>query len=298
MRKLFDEFFYIPKHGKVREKVMLTRLASMITVVVLSLAAMSITAYAYFSCNITSGSNIIKAAHFEAKVSITMTEPKSDSVTVIKEGEVQVANLEAGNYTIELTAGESTANKGYCVITIGDKTYYTDQIGVDAAKNLTDAGVKFDLLISTATKIEVSSYWGTSVYYGYEDDDRTEIFIKNDDTVDLTTPTTSDENAKEDEKGGTEEPAEPITPPSTELTPPATESVNEQETNDSPEEQTEPTDEQKEAVEQEPADSPEEEIEPTETESETITEPQLDTNTNETTAETTEETSDGAATKE
>ena len=55
MRKLYNEFFYIPKHGKVREKVMLTRLTMTITIVIMCLAAMSITAYAYFSYNITSG---------------------------------------------------------------------------------------------------------------------------------------------------------------------------------------------------------------------------------------------------
>lgn len=195
MRKLYNEFFYIPKHGRVREKVMLTRIAMTVMIVIMCLAAMSITAYAYFSYNITSGSNIIKAANFEANVSIT--DSNNDPVTVTKDGKVQTANLDAGKYTIELTKGNSTADTGFCVISIGDKTYYTDQIGVDVKKDLTDATVKFDLWLSSPTKLEVLSHWGTSVYYGYGDDGRTEIFIVSDATVDLTTNTTSGEGQSE-----------------------------------------------------------------------------------------------------
>ena len=199
MRKLYNEFFYIPKHGKVREKVMLTRIAMTVMIVIMCLAAMSITAYAYFSYNITSGSNIIKAANFDANVSITIKDSSNDPVTVTKDGKVQTANLDAGKYTIELTKGTSTADTGFCVISIGDKTYYTDQIGVDVKKDLTDATVKFDLWLSSPTKLEVLSHWGTSVYYGYGDDGRTEIFIVSGNVLDLTTQTTSEDGGKSED---------------------------------------------------------------------------------------------------
>ncbi len=200
MRELYNEFFYIPKHGKIREKVMLARVATTVVMIVMCLAAMSITAYAYFSHNITSGSNTIKAAHFEANVSIK--DSNNDPVAVTKDGRVQTATLDAGEYTIELTRGNSTANKGFCIITIGDKTYYTDQIGVDAKKNLDDASVKFYLLLSAPTKIEVLSHWGTSIYYGYKDTDSTEIFIDSEDKLDLTTKTTNKESDQSGEKTG------------------------------------------------------------------------------------------------
>ncbi len=205
MRKLFNEFFYIPKHGKIREKVMLTRVVMTITIMVMCLAAMSITAYAYFSYNITSGSNIIKAAHFDANVSITIMDSNNDPITVTKDGKVQTANLDAGKYTIELTKGNSTADTGFCVISIGDNTYYTDQIGVDVKKDLTDATVKFDLWLSSPTKLEVLSHWGTSVYYGYGDDGRTEIFIVSEKVLDLTTQATSNDGKSEDNADKSEE---------------------------------------------------------------------------------------------
>lgn len=202
MRELYNEFFHIPKHGKIREKVMLSRIVMTVTIVIMCLTAMSITAYAYFSYNVTSASNIIKAANFEANVSITIKDSNNDPITVTKDGKVQTANLEAGNYTIELSRGNSTAHKGFCVITIGDKTYYTDQIGIDVDKNLTEATVKFELWLSSPTKIEVLSHWGTYVYYGYKDAGRTEILIVSGNILDLTTKTT-----------GTSEPTD-ITEPS------------------------------------------------------------------------------------
>ena len=172
---------------------MLVRLATTITIVIICLAAMSITAYAYFSANITSGSNTIKAANFEANVLITITGSKSNPVTVTKDGKVQTANLEAGKYTIKLTRGNCTAHKGFGIITIADKNQYTDQIGVDIEKNKDDASVEFELWLSTPTKIEVLSHWGTSVYYGYKDSNRTEVFIVSGSTLDLTTEAPSDD---------------------------------------------------------------------------------------------------------
>ncbi|MBR2012852.1 MAG: hypothetical protein IJ995_01370 [Clostridia bacterium] len=196
MKKIYDEFFRIPKLGKIREKVMLTRVVTTAVIIVMCLAAMGITAYAYFSCNIASCSNKIKAASFEATVSITTN---GDSVLVVKKGDVQTADLEAGDYTVKLSGEGCSADKGFCVITIGEKKYYTDQIGVDAEKGLTDAVVEFDLHLSEPAKIEISSHWGTSVYYGYEEEGRTEVLIENDDDLDLTTQTTNAEDSKSEE---------------------------------------------------------------------------------------------------
>ena len=51
MKKLYNEFFYVPKYGKVKEKVMLMRTALTVVIMVVCLFAMSLTAYAYFSHN-------------------------------------------------------------------------------------------------------------------------------------------------------------------------------------------------------------------------------------------------------
>ena len=254
MRKLFDEFFYIPKHGKVREKVVLSRLVSMVAVVLFCLAAMGITAYAYFSHNIISEANIIRSANFEASVAIAKKDAPSEVVSIEKSGDMQVAQLQAGTYIVELSAGNSTANKGFCILTIGNKTYYTDQLGVDSIKKLTAAAVKFELTVSAPTKLEISSHWGTSVYYGYQDAERMEIFIENESVLDLT--------EKIEESGTSEEgtdPSEPPqeTPPEEETPPPSAEEDEAVEEEPSAEEETPPEEEP-------PAEQPTEEPEPIE----------------------------------
>lgn len=243
MRKLYNEFFYIPKHGKIREKVMLTRVAMTITIMVMCLAAMSITAYAYFSYNITSGSNMIKAANFEANVSITITDSNNDPVTVTKDGKIQTATLDAGSYTVLLTKGTSTAKTGFCIITIGDTDYYTQQIGIDVGRNLTDgsASVEFTLKVSSTTEIEILSHWGTSSCYGYEDTNDNPIYIKSGDVIDLTDSTDSNDETPSTEGQGTTENTtntEPTTTPSTETTPPTTENTTPPVENTPPPEQT------------------------------------------------------------
>lgn len=224
MRKLYNEFFYIPKHGKIREKVMLTHVATTVTIVMICLAAMSITAYAYFSQSIASASNTIEFGNFKADVSITIKDSNNDTVTVTNERNIQSTTLDAGEYTVLLSKGASTANTGFCIITINDTEYYTQQIGVDVKKNQTDenAKVKFTLKVSSATPIEVLSHWGTSSCYGYEEENKNLIYIESGDEIDLTTSTVgSDESssAEEQDKSNGTASNESSATPTTETTP-------------------------------------------------------------------------------
>ena len=238
MRKLYNEFFYIPKHGKIREKVMLTRIAMTITIMVICLAAMSITAYAYFLHNVTSGSNTIQAANFEANVLITITNSNNDLVAVTKDGKVQTTTLDVGEYTVLLTKdkGTSTATTGFCIITIGDTDYFTQQIGNDVGRGITDgsASVEFTLKVSSATKIEILSHWGTSKYYGYKDESGPDIFI--DSTgffLDLTNGDSdkSEDNTEQSEETTTATSTDTTTPTSdTESSTPTTETTTPAET--------------------------------------------------------------------
>ena len=84
MKKLFEAFFAIPKDGKVPEKVMLTRAALSVIVIVVCLAAMGITAYAYFSHSLFSGQNTIQAAGFSVNVTIQNTDPNQEPVQIEK----------------------------------------------------------------------------------------------------------------------------------------------------------------------------------------------------------------------
>ena len=170
MRKLFNEFFYIPQHGKVREKVMMTRLVSTIAIVIMCLAAMSITAYAYFSYNITSGLNTIKSANFETKVSIQISDSNNEPVTTEQlNAKTQVATLHGGNeYSVTIEKA-GTAQTGFCVISATGcnvEKYHTQQIGKDVKSNTEGKNIiTFKLMVTDTTVVSFYSHWGTSSYY-------------------------------------------------------------------------------------------------------------------------------------
>ena len=193
MRELYNEFFYIPKHGRVREKVMLTRVVITVMIVIMCLAAMSFTAYAYFSYNITSGSNIIKAAHFETKVSIQITDENGEAVDInpiTSNYQTYKVGLDAGKiYTVTITPTEnSTAKTGFVVITANgcDKTYHTQQLGIDT--NIGDGKTKtisFKLIVTDKTDVHFLAHWGTSSYYdAYKNKgDQEELYITQDEEI-------------------------------------------------------------------------------------------------------------------
>ena len=171
MRKLYNEFFYIPKHGKIREKVMLARVAMTITIMVICLAAMSITAYAYFSYNVTSGSSIIKAASFYTDVTVQITDADGNAVETIttntSDHKSHSATLDANKtYTITIKHNaRSTAQTGFVIITADkcETKYHTQQLGRDGDGNTYT--ITFKLTPGANTVVTFRSHWGTSSFY-------------------------------------------------------------------------------------------------------------------------------------
>ena len=190
MRKLFRELFYIPKYAKVREKVMLARATITVVIIVTCLAAMSITAYAYFSYNITSGSNIIKAADFD--LSISVTDISGETAEQLTAATGNTYTLPAGRYSICLEKS-GTAKTGFCVIeTILHQTkttYHTQQIGTDlhsGTDEITKISFTLDLTgITDNATVTFTPHWGTSCFYGYPDN-HGNLYIEDTKTVCLT----------------------------------------------------------------------------------------------------------------
>ena len=193
MRKLYNEFFYIPKHGKVREKVMLTRVAMTVMIVIMCLAAMSITAYAYFSYNITSGSNIIKSASFYTDVTVQIAAEDGTAVDTIttntSDHKSHSAELSANKtYTITVKHNDrSTAQTGFVIVTAeGCETkYHTQQLGRDGDGNTYT--ITFKLTPGANTVVTFRSHWGTSTYYGYagDSDNNIEEYILDGEDIEL-----------------------------------------------------------------------------------------------------------------
>ncbi len=210
MRKLYDEFFYVPKHGKVREKVMLTRIATTVTVVIMCLAAMSFTAYAYFSCNITSGSGVIKLANFYTDVTVQITDASGNEVEVITSDYIShFANGLKANQAYYVTlkhTDRSTAQTGFVVLTAeGCATrYHTQQLGRDG-EGKTET-VTFTIVPGADTDVKFYSHWGTSCFYSdfKEINENDERYITQGEEIKLTVGGV----APGSNKGGAEDPSD------------------------------------------------------------------------------------------
>ena len=97
-----------------REKELLLRMAGTIVTIVICLAAMGFSAFAYFSHSISSGINVIQAAHFDVVVTDgAKTVLPGNTYVCDRDGEGEGKNI----YTFMLEyAGD--AQTGYCKIEI------------------------------------------------------------------------------------------------------------------------------------------------------------------------------------
>lgn len=181
MRELYDEYFYVPDDGKIRDKVMLARTALTVLIMLLCLFAMSITAYAYFSNDSTTHVSTIKTADFTLGIVVAKTQTQ-EVQTSISETEFMY-NLDPGEYTVILNK-HGTASTGFCII---NDTYHTQQLGVSGSENIEK--ITFTLEISEQTTVTLTPHWGTSSYYGYQNDDNNPKYIKEH----LTLPPASDQ---------------------------------------------------------------------------------------------------------
>ncbi|MBQ7324126.1 MAG: LysM peptidoglycan-binding domain-containing protein [Clostridia bacterium] len=235
MKSFYNEYFRIPKEGdgKITDKVMLVKVAQIVVTMIVCLIAMSLSAYAYFSHNVTSGVNIIQSADFGLNVSVMKIDTVANTETEILAGEGGIYQLESGQYTVTLTK-KGTASTGFGVIevTVGGNTtkYHTQQLGVGGVPDSTavPATLEFKLNLSalpadeTAT-IKITPHWGTSIYYHYNTDSSNQLYIQQNGEVTVT-PTVSASIEEEESSNG----EEGTTPPDEEAgTPPPDETPDE-----------------------------------------------------------------------
>ena len=166
MRKLYKALFYVPKFGKVQDRVMTARAVVSLSVILLCLASMAITAYAWFSYNVTSANNRITAAHFGTDVVIVCADGNTAIGDRLSGGGLRFDLTGGQTYevTVSLTEG-STAQTGFCILsgeTIG--TWHTWQLGVDG--NIQRQLMTFYLQPTEDMQIVIRDCWGTSSSYG------------------------------------------------------------------------------------------------------------------------------------
>lgn len=198
MRKVYKDFFYSPKHGKISEKFINSRIVKTIAVMIVCLFAMSVTAYAYFSCSITSSSNILEAASFKIDVKVEAVKTKKNSeenkpnLVTSDHKNYKIEGLEVGEWyeiTVEQAEG-NTAQTGFIIVSSEDckKTYHTQQLGLDkSVSGGKTKALKFKLMITDSTDVILKSNWGTSSFYSdFEDVDQDdERYIIQDEEIEM-----------------------------------------------------------------------------------------------------------------
>ena len=236
MKSFYDEYFRIPKEGdgKITDKVMLVKVAQIVVTMIVCLIAMSLSAYAYFSHNVTSGVNIIQSADFGLNVSV-----KDSTDTEVPIGSDGLYVLKNGQYTVTLEKkGTASTGFGVIVVKVGETTtehkYHTQQL------NAANSTMTFTLTLSGFTdsepaNVKITPHWGTSSYYSYENKDENPYYIQAGETA--TVPPTVSASIEEEESSNGEEGTTPPdeeagTPPSNETPDEGTESAPSDETVD------------------------------------------------------------------
>lgn len=253
MKSFLANYIIIPKYGTVREKVFMTRIALGLTAIIFCMAALTYSAYAFFSHGVTSNPSKITAANYELNYTVTVGDNRPQEGAVIANEPEAIApsdldgtyKLPAGTYTIAMTKPETAkASTGFCKIEVCDTTgnsslHYTQQIGkVSATDSVTTRYILVEVKVGTAF-VKLTASWGTCA--------RTDLILQDGQfefaAVDKTTSNSNPTDTSNDTNGDTTQDEGQTDAPSNENEAPSTEPDGEQEV-------TEPSTETEEPIEQ------------------------------------------------
>ncbi len=168
MKRWLREFFYVPKHGKLPEKVLLTRIGLSIGIMVTCLIALSLSAVAYFSCDITSMVQPLKSATFQLDVSTTTAEALPNGSYLMDNSGETTAN----DFLFTLTLPpppQSNATTGFCTIWVQTEEsgphqeLYTEPFGTfdGAQQPVTEQIVSITVPAGKQAWISFHPQWGS-----------------------------------------------------------------------------------------------------------------------------------------
>jgi len=193
VKKLYNEFFHISKNEKICEKVLVARVAVIVTTIVFCLAAMSLSAYAHFSYNVSSNTNIISISNFEVNVLIDAID---DNGNVIESVTPETTNFKLHTATMQADktyritvnhTDSSTAKTGFLFVSAENcpNSFHTVQIGRN--DDGTSKTVSFKMKLTADTKVEFLAHWGTSSYYDayVNNGDDPELYVTEDEQISI-----------------------------------------------------------------------------------------------------------------
>ena len=134
---------------KLNEKSVVKSVAISVFVILLCLVSLSSATWAWFNIDIASSANNLQAAYSNVAVSVELDGEASE----VTDGKFTFQKQKL--YTVTITA-TGTAEKGYCVLSLGEEKYYTPQLSTTSGKN----SITFSLKFTAKTEIEFIPGWG------------------------------------------------------------------------------------------------------------------------------------------
>lgn len=203
MIRLCKNLFYKPKYGSDADSIMLKHLFSTVTVILVCLGAISLSAYAFFSHSVTSGTQILQSSSFSTSVTI-----QNSNNETIAEGKLHSYLFTPGEYIVTVSTDSGTTGTGFYIVSVNGAKYYTQQLGKDLnAPGQERTQVSFALDVKATATVAFEARWGTTSYYSSAAE--SEFYIKNSDPMQVivvgATESIADEETEEEDTKQEEE---------------------------------------------------------------------------------------------
>lgn len=127
IKQVFMQFFYIPKHNKISDKVFHRVILTSVFGMLMCAICLAGLTWAWFSDSTSGTAEALNTSKFgiDAEITVAGTEGSSAPIYADDDG---VYSLDGGKtYTVNLTA-TGDASTGYCVVTLNGVDYYTTQM--------------------------------------------------------------------------------------------------------------------------------------------------------------------------
>jgi len=169
MREFFRYWFLKSDNRKKLEKSVMSKIVIGIIGIIACLVAMSVTAVAFFSFNISSNSNVIKAASY----ALNITPPENMEVADSYLLDNSSGDTEKKFTFIISASTDSTASVGFCEINVKTdtdsiQTFYTKPIwtNIDAQypERITSRTVEITVNPHKTAKVSFLAQWGSCAF--------------------------------------------------------------------------------------------------------------------------------------
>lgn len=149
---------------KISDRMLYKTLAISLLIILACMSAMALSAYAFFTSSVSTGTQSIISAYYELE--ITVKDASSQDVELTENSPV---TLSAGTYTVTMkkTNTDATASTGFGTVSVnGGEKYYTQQIGRDSSSTDEINELTFSIVLNSEAEVTFGYSWGTSSKYG------------------------------------------------------------------------------------------------------------------------------------